>query len=240
MRNELIELYKRIHDCHICPEMDKEKALRQHNAVNKRIDVFIISQALAESQLRRSGINFFTLEGKLGNTGKNLEKFLNLFGRTVYPPNRISLSNGIVIRKCSTGFVSVYNTEITQCFPGKNNGSDRPPSNKEVERCLERNFIDDEIGLIKPKLLLLMGDKSRKSFYKHYIKSSRNEKLGEHIDSITDSGSIPSGIINGQKVHVLPIQHASGANPNFGKMLNNERLIKMIQKVLLQDHPLLM
>ena len=77
MKNNLIRLYKRIHECHLCPEMNSKKAFRIPHAVDESMDVFIISQALAEKQLRLSGVNFFTSDGILGSTGRNLEKFLN-------------------------------------------------------------------------------------------------------------------------------------------------------------------
>ena len=43
----LRKLYARIHGCRICPGMDRLKELRRLEAVSKRTDVFIVSQALA-------------------------------------------------------------------------------------------------------------------------------------------------------------------------------------------------
>ena len=72
---ELVKLYNEIHNCHICPKMEPYKELRNPSAVNEKTKVFIISQALAEKQLRFSGINFFQLDGVLGNTGKQLQTY---------------------------------------------------------------------------------------------------------------------------------------------------------------------
>ncbi|MHA1877872.1 MAG: hypothetical protein ACTSUC_15630, partial [Promethearchaeota archaeon] len=64
-REKLNELYKEIQNCHVCPQMDKEKASRLVSAVNPESDVFIISQTLAANQVRKSGVNFFQADGRL-------------------------------------------------------------------------------------------------------------------------------------------------------------------------------
>jgi hypothetical protein len=75
MENELISLYKKIQACNICSKMDKYKMLRNINSVDLNTKVFILSQALAEKQLRYSGVNFFKNDGTVGDTGRILEKF---------------------------------------------------------------------------------------------------------------------------------------------------------------------
>jgi len=213
--------------------MDSKKALRIHHAIDESMDVFIISQALAEKQLRLSGVNFFMPDGSIGSTGKNLEKFLNRFKRTVYPPKAIFLDNGSVIPKGKHNFISVYNTETTQCYPGKTNrGTDRPPKQSEIQNCFMQDFLIEEIGIINPKVLILMGDKSRKTFYKYFLNSVRRDNLRDHIFSTTNSEKIPSVRIKGVNRYIFPIQHASGANPNFSKMVKSEKLIDMIKGVL--------
>ncbi len=100
--------------------MDREKSLRLVRGVNPEADVFIISQTLAANQIRKSGVNFFQADGRLGNTGASLELFLNKFHRTVYPPQKVTISSNVIIPSCSPGYKAVYNTEIAQCYPGKN------------------------------------------------------------------------------------------------------------------------
>ena len=235
-RFELEKLYHEIHACHICPAMDPIKAPRRIEAIDLRIDVFILSQALAEGQLRRSGVNFFTETGRLGNTGRNLEKFLNQFNRTVFPPRAVHLNNGNFVPRANAQFGSVHNTELTQCFPGKRaNRGDRAPTATEIAACLGQNFLVREIALIKPKLILLMGDKSRKAFFKMLLGEPRKDSLQAHLGRIVASGRIPIYQIGEVKVAVLPIQHASGANPNFYGMLTNNPLIQLIRSVLGSD-----
>jgi uracil-DNA glycosylase len=216
--------------------MDPSKEMRLTAAIDQSMDVFIVSQALAEGQLRKSGVNFFNEGGILGNTGRNLEKFLNQFNRTVYPPRKVSLASGAMVRQATSSFRSVYNTELTQCFPGKTGkGEDRVPSSTEITTCLGRNFLKREIALMMPTLLLLMGDKSRKAFYKYITAMPRKDTLQAHLDNIIASGSIPMHKIGEVSVSVLPIQHASGANPAFNGMLKNEQLITLIRDFLEQS-----
>lgn len=229
----LKKLYGEIHSCHICPNMDPSKAMRLTDAIDASMDVFIVSQALAKDTLRKSGVNFFTEGGELGNTGRNLEKFLNRFNRSVYPSSRVSLASGAMIRQANSSFLSVYNTELAQCFPGKTiKREDRAPTSIEIATCLGQNFLEREIALMKPRLLLLMGDKSRRAFYKYIANQPRNDSLKEHLDSIVTLGSIPTIKIGDITAHVLPIQHASGANPAFNGMLKKESLINLIRDLL--------
>jgi uracil-DNA glycosylase len=233
-KRQLATLYVRIHGCHICPEMDNEKALRRKDAVSLRTDTFVISQALAETQLRKSGVNFFNVEGEPGDTGENLERFLNQFDRTVYPCREVNLPSGATIPKCKDGFLPVYNTEITQCYPGKNQSGkgDRKPKAREIGNCIGQGFIKEEIELIRPKLLLLMGAMSREAFYKYFLGRFCANNLGEDIASIVRDGRLPTIEVSGLELSVLPIQHASGANPSFWRMLRNQSLIRIIRQTL--------
>jgi len=181
--DELHNLYKNICGCRICSKMDREKSLRLVQAVNPKSDVFIISQSLAANQLRCSGVNFFELSGKLGSTGGSLERFLNKFDRTVYPYQEVRISNSVAIPKCKPGYLSVYNTEITQCYPGKKQvgRGDRTPDSNEIYKCIGQGFLTREIELIKPKLLFLMGKSSRDSFLKHILNVPYPDLLSTHI-----------------------------------------------------------
>lgn len=186
--------------------MDCNKALRKIERTNINADVLIISQALAGDSLRLSGINFFRPDGTVGNTGKMLEKFLNKFDRTINPDSS----------KC------IYNTEIAQCFPGKNkNGrGDRKPLEQEIKNCI--HFLLKEIGLIKPKIILLMGKSSRDSFFKYILCKESYPPFSEHVGIINYYNGIP----------VIPIQHASGANPNYSRMLKDESLVYKIEEII--------
>src|SRR6266496_4388631 len=51
----------------------------------------------------------------------------------------------------------VYLTSLTRCFPGKGKSGhgDRPPSRAEIALC--SRFLNRELGLIQPKVVLLVG-----------------------------------------------------------------------------------
>lgn len=232
--DELNKLYREIRACHICPEMDSEKALRLTQAVNPKSDVFIISQSLAANQLRRSGVNFFEVSGKLGNTGNSLERFLNRFNRTVYPYQEVIVSNDVTIPRCSPDRLPVYNTEIAQCYPGREKAGhgDRTPESDEIHNCIKQGFLIKEIEMMKPRLLLLMGKSSRDSFFKYILNLPYPDSLSTHISEIVRLGKIPQFHLGNRTAYALPIQHASGANAQFRKMINNEKLIELIKEVL--------
>jgi len=232
--DQLRRLYLDIQNCHVCPHMDGEKALRLVDGVNAQSDVFIISQTLAANQLRKSGVNFFQADGRLGNTGKSLEGFLTTFGRTVYPKQPVMTSSGSMIPKCEPGYVTAYNTEIAQCYPGKSptGRGDRTASSQELRTCVGRGFLVNEMELIGPRLLLLMGKASRDTFFDYVLEVQYPESLTEHIQEIVHARRIPLFKVGELSLYVLPIQHASGANPRFRSMLQNHRLIEMVKEVL--------
>ena len=216
MTEESIQkLYSQIQKCTLCDSTISEKVIRKLDSVNLKSDVFVIAEAMAPSQVRVSGVNYFDINGKIGNTGKFFEKFLNKFGYSVYPGNNC-----------------VYHTEIVHCFPGyeikTNKKSIRRPTKIEVNNCINQEFIQKEIELIQPKLILLMGKVSYETFYNHFLKISPKEILSNKINSISESNQFET--YNG--IPVIPIQHASGANPRFNQMLNNEKLIDLIKSIL--------
>ena len=234
IKKQLDEIYRDIHKCHKCPDMCPSKELRRSDAVNPHADVFIISQALAENTLRKTGVQFFDKNGEPGDTGRNLEKFLNQFNRTIYPPSLIELGPGVRIRARKPEFLTVYNTDLAQCYPGKKKtgkGGDRKPKKCEVEECTNAGFIQHEMEIIKPKLVLLMGTVSTNSFFEFFGKYMTEScwhkglNLEEHINQIVKQRSLPIFQISTLTANVCPIYHASGAN--------NGRFPKMIQTDLI-------
>ena len=232
--DKLYQLYKDIQNCHICAQMDQEKSLRLVSAVNPKSDVFIISQSLAENQLRKSGVNFFQSDGRLGRTGAILEHFLNKFNRTVYPDHEVKISGTVTIPRCGPHFKPVYNTEIAQCYPGKNyeKKGDRKPTSDEILNCNRKGFLKNEITIIQPKLLILMGKASRDSFFDYFLDAAYPPSLSDHISEIIQAGKIPVFPVGNSTRYVLPIQHASGANPRFHSMINDNRLVEIIIGIL--------
>src|SRR5215211_4733612 len=56
--------------------------------------------------------------------------------------------------------------------------------------------------------------------------------FGRTSQSIVQAGRLPTIQISELKLNVLPIQHASGANPSFWGMLRNQALISVIRQAL--------
>ena len=59
---------------------------------------------------------------------------------------------------------TVYQTSVTKCFPGRrpNASTDRMPSASEVKNCLP--YLERQLELVKPKLLVCLGGLSWKAF----------------------------------------------------------------------------
>jgi uracil-DNA glycosylase len=89
----------------------------------------------------------------------------------------------------------VYLTSLTRCFPGKSasGNGDRPPSAAEVALC--RPFLERELALIAPKVILLVGKMAIDAF------------LGKQALTAT------VGRVFERDGHLyLPLPHASGVS----------------------------
>ena len=214
-QEKLSIVFDEIFHLNVCGE-DKEKVKRDISKTNINSEVMIIAEAMAPEQVRLSGVNYFYKDGRIGNTGKSLEKFLNKFNYTVYTdkPN------------------CIYHTEIVHNFPGHEikNGkkSIKRPSKEEIRVSIKSNILKKEIDIIKPKLILLMGDTAYKSFYNYFLDVRPYNNLTKEIDHISKTKKFKRH----QNIPVIPIQHSSGANPRFNQMVNNEQLVKLILKII--------
>lgn len=218
-KDQFMKLYNQIQQCRYCGSTNSEKALRKIEQVNRTSEIFIIAEAMAPSQVRVSGINYFDINNNIGATGKSLEKFLNIFNYSVYPN-----------KNC------VYSTEIVHCFPGyelkKGTKSIRRPTQTEIKNCINKGFIQREIDLVKPKIIFLMGSTSYVSFYNYFLKTKTNLNLTEKIRDITETKRYETY----NNIPIIPIQHASTANPRFSQMIKNQSLINLIKKIIGQTY----
>lgn len=214
-RDNLQKIFDEILTLNVCGK-DSLKVPRDISKTNINAKVMIIAEAMAPKQVRFSGINYFHKDGRIGDTGKSLEKFLNLFDCSVYPDH----SN------------CVYHTEIVHSFPGYvirgNKKSIRRPINKEVKESINSGILQKEIEIIKPKLILLMGNTAYATFYEYFLNIKPNRNLTREIDYISSTETFNRY----NKIPIIPIQHSSGANPRFNNMLKNMDLIKIISNIL--------
>jgi DNA polymerase len=100
---------------------------------NSDAKIMFIGEAPGEQEI---------LQGKpfVGAAGKNFEKFLESLGLS---RDDVYVSNVVKIRP----------TKINPVTQRKNN---RPPNNKEIE--LSREYLDEEIKLINPNLIVTLGN----------------------------------------------------------------------------------
>lgn len=89
-----------------------------------------------------------------------------------------------------------YMTAVTKCFPGKvkNGSGDRVPSRGEQELC--RHFLDEELELIKPRMIIPIGRLAIEKFF------DNQQTLEELIGSERE--------MDGR--WVIPLPHPSGAS----------------------------
>lgn len=102
-----------------------------------------------------------------------------------------------------------YMTSVTKCYPGraKNGGGDRVPKRSEQKLC--RPFLDEEIALVDPELIIPIGRLAIELFY------PRGAKLTDII-----GGEMQQ---NGR--WVIPLPHPSGAS-RWHQIPENRALIE--------------
>ena len=94
----------------------------------------------------------------------------------------------------------VYMAAIARCFPGKaKGGGDRRPDGDEIDRC--RTYLEREIAILRPKLVLAVGAMAIEAVMGH--KGKLNEIVGEarHLR------------YHGVELDAVALPHPSGASP---------------------------
>lgn len=93
----------------------------------------------------------------------------------------------------------VYFAAVARCFPGKaKGGGDRRPNPAEVARC--RRFIEGEIAILRPKLVLPVGT------------LAIAEVLGHEGPLVDVVGVARRARYHGVEVDVIALPHPSGAS----------------------------
>lgn len=108
---------------------------------------------------------------------------------------------------------SQYMTAVTKCYPGKSNGGgDRVPSRAEQALC--RRYLDAEIDLVDPRLILPVGRLAIELFF----------------------GSAPLTMVIGRELQVdgrwiVPLPHPSGASRWHQIPENRRHIARAIRKI---------
>ena len=107
-----------------------------------------------------------------------------------------------------------YRTAITKCFPGKaaSGAGDRRPSPPEVQLCA--SWLEAELALVRPRVLLLVGTLAIERFWG---KAPLSEVVGKSR-------------AEGDRV-LIPLPHPSGASRWLNDPENRERLARALAVV---------
>jgi uracil-DNA glycosylase len=93
----------------------------------------------------------------------------------------------------------IYFAAVCRCFPGKNSGgTDRVPSPDEIRNC--SSWMDDEIRILKPRLLIPVGRLAIAQF----LECERLEKVIGRNFYVRRAG---------HSFDLIPLPHPSGASP---------------------------
>jgi uracil-DNA glycosylase len=103
-----------------------------------------------------------------------------------------------------------YITAITKCYPGKAGKGDRRPTSVEQKLC--RPFLDRELELVKPQVIVLVGGLAIETFLGH----NKLEHVVGHV--IVQDG-----------VRYVPLPHPSGASLWLNAPQNQARVHKALR-----------
>jgi len=107
-----------------------------------------------------------------------------------------------------------YRTAITKCFPGKaaSGAGDRRPSPPEVQLCA--SWLDAELALVRPRVVLLVGTLAIERFW----------------GKVPLSDVVGKSRVDGERV-LIPLPHPSGASRWLNDPANRERLARALAVV---------
>lgn len=109
-----------------------------------------------------------------------------------------------------------YITSVTKCFPGPNPGGDGDRVPSAAERKLCRPWLDAELALVQPEVIVPVGRLAISLFYPPQLRLT--DVIGESM-------------IDEQKRQVLPLPHPSGASRWLNDPHNAGRLEQAIYRL---------
>lgn len=194
---------------------DMRAVPRNIAAVQPGTRLAVVGEAIGPSTVRLSGVNYFDPRGKLGPTGNNLDRVLEHFGYTVYPPRDVEVTAGRIEFTRGGGRQTVYCTDLCPVFPGRRterDGDIRRPSPDLIRSALKHRFLLRELEIVKPKVILLLGEHAYNSFYRYFLNIRIQEKLSALAFQMgqADFPTYNSSLI-------IPLLHPSPASPTFAQ-----------------------
>lgn len=168
---KISDVHKAIQSCTLCPKMCGTPV----HGLDIKTNIMLIGQAPGEYEAPRGKPWAHT-------AGKTLFKWIN--EATGWEEDEIRNK--------------IYIGAMARCFPGKNKAKtgDRVPDRVELNNC--RRYINAEIQILKPKILVAVG------------KLAIEEILGRKVKLDDVVGETFEMELNGHKLLVIPLPHSSG------------------------------
>jgi uracil-DNA glycosylase len=209
---------------------DSGVVLRKEEAIDPKSTLFIVGESNAKDQVRKTGVNWFNEEGKIGAAGCKLEEILECIGYTIKPHHRVMIGN-VWVKARPDKRHTAYTTDICPCYPKADNSSGL---RKMIEEAIDLNFLSQEIEIVQPKIILLLGDKSFRAFFKHVLKKDIPGSISHYFANLAP-GAV-GGLEKYMDAIVVPFYHPSPANGRFMSWWKvwNSRLLEAPQIRALQ------
>jgi len=190
-------------------------------AIHLPARIVIVGEAVGPSTLRFSGVNYFDQYGRLGPTGIRLDRMLVPFGYTIYPPCDIKVPKGMIDCIRGGGRHTVYCTDLCPAFPGYENTKRgdtriRRPSRELIRSALEQRFLFNELEVLKPRVIFLLGEHSYRSFYRHFLNTIAQQNLSALVYDMKNAC-----LQTYRGAVVVPLLHPSPASPSFAKWFSS-------------------
>lgn len=189
--NDLQVIDNEVKNCKICSEV--ESFIYSTISIGKNKNLLFIGESPAKNGWVRSGRAFTNPKGEIVPTGKVLEKLLLIIG--------LKLED-------------VTFTEAVKCFV---------PNRKLLKRYSEncKNILNKQISLLKPKLIIPLGEHPTKVLIGNAIKF---KNFGEVV------GKVQYIYIENEKYIVYPIYHPSPISPKSYKY--NITIFENLKKII--------
>jgi uracil-DNA glycosylase len=198
--------------------IDRQAVPKVIAALNPCARLAIVGEAVGPKTVRLSGVNYFGADGKLGDTGKYLDEMLRSVGFTVYPVRRAKLASGAYVESSpGVGRETVYCTDLCPEFPGRARRRKGKkikvfilrPTQKRIKDVLKKRFLERELDIVRPKVILLLGSRAYGTFFTEFLKKSKLPVLtAAVVDLRSHLGRYKSAV-------VIPFLHPSPASPLF-------------------------
>lgn len=183
----LNEIEQEIINCNLCNAMVEKNTIAKTISIGSNKDILIIGEAPANNGWRKSGKAFYDIKGNLVPSGIILQKLLDIL---------------------SLKIEDISFTETIKCFP-----KDRKYIKKCGNNCKE--FLLNQIAIIKPKIILTLGDSATKSLLS--IKYKKYSDIVGKVYFIDD-------------MIIIPIYHTSPISPKSYR--GNEEIFYSLKKYL--------